>query len=933
MTDWQRSLSFATLCWLFFCLARSSSAQTACAGPPPIRGTAKGNIFTEQQEMDLGDAMQQQLEHNLSVVHDDQLNSYLNQIAQRLLAQMPPTQMKFHVVLVNLPIVNAFTMVGGRIYVTRKLVVFARSEDELAGVLGHEIGHALTHQPAAGMSVLFRQVLGVTQVGDRTDIFLKYNQILENIRRKNLHVNLEEDRQNEIVADSYGLYAMMRAGYSSQAMASFWDRRAQTQGKTGNWLTDLFGATSPNEQRLRQMRLYNPAMPAGCIASRPSQANSSFQAWQQSVIAYTTFTGTGSLPGLLWKRQLSPPLESEINNVKFSPDGKYLLAQDDFSVYVLSREPLKSIFHIPVDDVEPAAFTPDSQSVLIWTKALHVEKWSVASQTRTEVHEVVTPESCLQSDVSPDGSVAACIETADVDNSLRFNLSLLDTGTNASIVVKQNFYQMTASDLFQFLFLALLQRRSGFFYMDFSPDGRYFAISRGNEELAWDLHTRSPVKLAPPVKKVMSGGFAFDGPDRVVGVNAFDPRKSGSAQFPSGPADAPIAFYQQALSAPAHGDGILVRPAGDNAVALVDLKTSKGILTSKISALDVYDNIYARPQPDGTVGMFDLGTRQLITSTPLLGHWIGHLRTADISSDLKWFAGSGATRGAIWNLATGDRVFHVRGFTACGFSSQDNLYAGFSPYLKEKGSIGILNPISNTIQSGVKLDENVQVGQLGMVLLYFRREKGKWNGPLDFEVHDLATGATLWTKRFSHVVPQVLGSPSDGEMTLILPLDSDEAREEEKQNAALLAEAKAVSSKETARLIQVVNAPDGKLRAEFVVDTGKGSFTVRQALPAGKWVVVADNENRALVYSLDGKLTGRLFGTDPTVSGSSGALALESQTGTVAVYDLATLTEREELTFGMPLAFYQFVDNGSKLFAVTADQTAYLFSLEQPRGN
>src|SRR5690348_1015874 len=187
-------------------------------------------------------------------MQDDQLNSYVNGIVQRLLAQMPPTQMKFRVVLVDLPAANAFTYPGGRIYVTRKLAAFAHSEDELAGVLGHELGHALTHQPAAEMSRILRQVLGVKEVGDRTDVFLKYNQLIESARKKEVNFNPEEDKEEQLVADSYGLYAVARAGYSPSAGVEFFERVTETGGKTGNWLADIFGTPKPNEERLREMK-------------------------------------------------------------------------------------------------------------------------------------------------------------------------------------------------------------------------------------------------------------------------------------------------------------------------------------------------------------------------------------------------------------------------------------------------------------------------------------------------------------------------------------------------------------------------------------------------------------------------------------------------------------------------------------------------------
>lgn len=339
--------------------------------------------------------------------------------------------------------------------------------------------------------------------------------------------------------------------------------------------------------------------------------------------------------------------------------------------------------------------------------------------------------------------------------------------------------------------------------------------------------------MSSAVKELMTGGFVFDGPARIVGMNGLDPRKSGTAQFPSGPVDARLGLSEVRLFAPAHGDTVLVRPAGDYAVGLVDLKTGKGPMGSQMSAMDVYDDEYSRPRQDGSIGIFEVESRRLVAAATLQGHWIGPLRAAEVSPDMKWFAASATMRGAVWNLATGERVFHVRGFSGCGFSAQNDLYADFSAYFKEKRSIGILDLSSRSVRAGADLSD-VQVAELGRYLIYVRRAKGKWNGPVDLEVHDVTTGGVLWEKHFAREAPEVSKAVSGKEMALLSSLVSDEAREEEKGNPQLLAESKGISSKDTARLVQVVNAEDGKLRGEFAVDTGKGSFRVQQALPAGK---------------------------------------------------------------------------------------------------
>ncbi|MGH9710334.1 MAG: hypothetical protein ACRD37_07295, partial [Candidatus Acidiferrales bacterium] len=65
-----------TVLLLFWCSALSTNAQAPCPSPTPIHRTANGNIFNEQQEVDLGDAISAQLERDFHVVQDEQLNSY-----------------------------------------------------------------------------------------------------------------------------------------------------------------------------------------------------------------------------------------------------------------------------------------------------------------------------------------------------------------------------------------------------------------------------------------------------------------------------------------------------------------------------------------------------------------------------------------------------------------------------------------------------------------------------------------------------------------------------------------------------------------------------------------------------------------------------------------------------------------------------------------
>src|SRR5205085_7817382 len=158
-------------------------AQQPCHPPALVAPSPESNMFTEEQEADLGDAMAERAEKNYRIIEDETVTAYLNQIGQRLVRHLPPNNLRFRFAVVDLPDANAFVLPGGRVYVTRKLIALAKNEDEIAGVIGHEIGHALAHHSALRMTRIFRELLGVTQLKDRRDVFDKYNQYVENIAR------------------------------------------------------------------------------------------------------------------------------------------------------------------------------------------------------------------------------------------------------------------------------------------------------------------------------------------------------------------------------------------------------------------------------------------------------------------------------------------------------------------------------------------------------------------------------------------------------------------------------------------------------------------------------------------------------------------------------------------------------------------------------
>jgi predicted Zn-dependent protease len=157
--------------------AYEAQQSTPCSSPVSIPPASQPNIFSPEQEIALGDIFAQLLDTRLAANDDEALIGRLRAVGDRLSAQLPVSGLHFRFYLSDAPQANAFSIAGGRIYVTRKMVSFLRSEDELAAVIGHEMGHIVTHQSVIENTALLQQ-LQVSHLSDTNDIFDKVNLII-----------------------------------------------------------------------------------------------------------------------------------------------------------------------------------------------------------------------------------------------------------------------------------------------------------------------------------------------------------------------------------------------------------------------------------------------------------------------------------------------------------------------------------------------------------------------------------------------------------------------------------------------------------------------------------------------------------------------------------------------------------------------------------
>jgi WD40 repeat protein len=926
-----------------------ANAQQPC-NPPTPQVSREPNIFTEEQEADLGDAIAEQIQRDFRVFDDDEITGHLRRIGERIVKHLPPTRLRFQFFLVDLADANAFVLPGGRIYVSRKMIAFTQSEDELAAVIAHEIGHLVARQQSLSMTRRMRDALGVTQVTDRRDIFEKYNLLVENAARKPEVFRRRDNHgdKDQIEADQIGLFALAASGYDPQSHARLFDRLAETKGKTGNFFSDLFGVTSPESKRLREMIKGVEALPPGCVESRANSQAADYSRWQSAVVGYTGLGRKEALHSVVSKTALQPPLRGDITHLRFSPDGKYVLAQDDAGINVLTREPFKPVFRIDAPEAEEAHFTPDSQNVVFNTSDLRVEIWSVAEEKLIEAHEVILRKTCFQSLLSPDGKTLACMDE-------NFALNLFDVRSKAQVFQRKDFY---TPDPF-FLFLQSLVRilnsdeisdaRLKLINMGFSPDGKYFAagqrgiavtaisIARVNAALVFDLQARSPLSLNGNAKKLIAGGFAFTAPDRLIAYNAEKPDKSALLGLPGGEIIEEFPMFPGALAAATKGNYLLVRPFRKSAVGVIDVAKRMAIKGNKSPALDIYDQVFVAERLTGELGLYTTDKNQMLATVALPQNPLGRLRATALSPDFKWLAVSERTRGAVWNLAKGERSILLRGFRGGFFSEEELFYADFPKDGEVERQIAALDTNKLAIASGEEIKEE-RATQYGPFLLITRPAKkgGGYDEGITLEMRDVRNSIALWSKPFGKESPRYWVEPRGATLILSWPLLSKYAREEIKSDAELTTRLAVMKEQEGDYFLQVLDAKTGATKGKLLVETGKGSFRISHAFTAGDYVVIADTQNRVLVYSLStGEQKGRVFGSHAIVGGvagqSSGLMCVENERGKLAIYDLASMEKRDEFTFAHPVSLTSFSQDGKRLFVLTANQAAYVLNVAGPR--
>ena len=208
--------------WLLALLLLNSLLATACS-MNPVSGLPEVTLLTVEQEKQIGAEEAKKVEVQMGLIDDAQFLPYLDALGQRLAKESPRHDVthQFHVVDMVEP--NAFALPGGYIYVSRGLLALVNSEDELAGVVGHEIGHVAARHTVQKVSRQgpFAAVFGIASGLAGMVVPLAGN-IIEGVGDLTQGVLFSPySRGQETEADRVGQEMAAKAGWDPGALSVF----------------------------------------------------------------------------------------------------------------------------------------------------------------------------------------------------------------------------------------------------------------------------------------------------------------------------------------------------------------------------------------------------------------------------------------------------------------------------------------------------------------------------------------------------------------------------------------------------------------------------------------------------------------------------------------------------------------------------------------
>ncbi|MHB1311540.1 MAG: M48 family metallopeptidase [Gemmatimonadaceae bacterium] len=248
-----------------------------------VAAIAASCAISQQQEVDLGTSYAAQIDTQLPMIRDAQVVNYVTALGNSLAKVTDTRGLAWHFAVVDSKEVNAFAVPGGWVYVNRGLIARAQTMDQLAGVLGHEIGHVTRRHSVQQMQQQQGVGGGLTALCTLTKVCSSgASQAAINLGGTALFAKFS--REDEAQADEEGVATVVKAGIDPHGIPQMF-RLLLAERQSNPSAVDAFFATHPlEESRITATEKQIAAYPAAQLRNLTVDATA-FQAMKRRLNA------------------------------------------------------------------------------------------------------------------------------------------------------------------------------------------------------------------------------------------------------------------------------------------------------------------------------------------------------------------------------------------------------------------------------------------------------------------------------------------------------------------------------------------------------------------------------------------------------------------------------------------------------------------------
>lgn len=222
---------------LVLCLAVSCAVN-------PVTGERELSLISEEGEISLGKETDVSIRQTFGLYDDPKLAAYVSGVGMKMAPLTHRPNLPYSFQVLDTPVINAFAVPGGYIYVTRGILALMNSEAELAAVLGHELGHVNARHSVRRLSQMILIQVGLAVGSALNDTFAQ----LAGVAGLGIQVlYLKYSRDDERQADALGVDYARRASYNPGPLIGFFDSLQKLGDLSGGRSLPGFLSTHPLE--------------------------------------------------------------------------------------------------------------------------------------------------------------------------------------------------------------------------------------------------------------------------------------------------------------------------------------------------------------------------------------------------------------------------------------------------------------------------------------------------------------------------------------------------------------------------------------------------------------------------------------------------------------------------------------------------------------